>query len=331
MGTYHSYPGDAKLEDSKDNWYRISGINVSRWNLTTWGNTRWSLWDYHTGGGFVLAKAGIGLASKSHWSDLLYKALKQDDALTLLRGESMTTGVVDGFVRFVWTGGNNNMDSLDIVGNSFDFKNRLTKDDGAVDTLALNCTTSQGGLYGKAAVMFYAAYYIESTLHTNNYYFRDTPIEPNRNNCCFRPMLTLKPVDPGITNPIILSCQVRAKCITRPYGWDRTMKLTPLYSAYNIKSIELSLNTDARGNLLANGNKHPNAVMAGIVPPKADETICVEYKTFEQKDSSNEYALKVTFDNGKILYVTAALVGTGFSYANQDNTDSRIYRLFDLV
>ena len=109
------------------------------------------------------------------------------------------------------------------------------------------------------------------------------------------------------------------------------MKLTPLYSAYSIKSIELSLNTDAKGNLMVNGNKHPNAVMAGIVPPKADETICVEYKTFEQKDSSNDYSLKVTFDNGKILYVTAALVGTGFSYANQDNTDSRIYRLSDLV
>ena len=33
MGTYHSYAGDAKLEDSKDNWYRISGMNISRWNI----------------------------------------------------------------------------------------------------------------------------------------------------------------------------------------------------------------------------------------------------------------------------------------------------------
>lgn len=33
MGTYHSYAGDAKLEDSKDNWYRISGLNISRWNI----------------------------------------------------------------------------------------------------------------------------------------------------------------------------------------------------------------------------------------------------------------------------------------------------------
>ena len=208
MGTYHSYVGDAKLEDSKDNWYRISGMNISRWNFTTWGNVNRSLWEYAAGGEFVLAKAGRGLAGKSHWSDLLYKALKQDDALTLPRGESMPTGVVDGFVKFAWTGGNNNMDSLDIAGNSFDFKNRLTKADGAADTLALNCTTSQGGLYGKAGTLFYNMYNIESTLHTNNYYFRDTPIEPNRNSCCFRPMLTLKPVGGGVIDKFTLKIRV---------------------------------------------------------------------------------------------------------------------------
>jgi hypothetical protein len=29
MGSYHSYVGDMKLEDSKDNWYRISGLNTT--------------------------------------------------------------------------------------------------------------------------------------------------------------------------------------------------------------------------------------------------------------------------------------------------------------
>ena len=194
MGSYHSYVGDMKLEDSKDNWYRVSGLNISRWNFTTWGNVGRSLWDYASGGGFVLAKAGRGLAGKSHWSDLLYKALKQDDALTLTRGVSTPTGVVDGFVRFIWTSGDNNMDSLDIAGNSFDFKNRLTKTEGAADSLMLNCTTATGGLYGKASTLFFNMYNIESTLHANNYYFRDTPIEPDRQLCCFRPALTLKPV-----------------------------------------------------------------------------------------------------------------------------------------
>ena len=40
MGTYHSYAGDAKLEDSKDNWYRISGLNLYTRNITTFDQTR---------------------------------------------------------------------------------------------------------------------------------------------------------------------------------------------------------------------------------------------------------------------------------------------------
>ena len=217
MGSYHSYVGDAKLEDSKDNWYRISGMNISRWNLTTWGNVGRSLWDYAPGGGFVLAKAGRGLAGKSHWSDLLYKALKQDDALTLPRGVSTATSVTDGFIRFIWTSGDNNMDSLDITGNSFDFKNRLTKTEGVVDSLMLNCTTPEGGLYGKAASVFFSMYNIESTLHTNNYYFRDTPIEPDRNGCCFRPMLTLKPKGGEVLERFTLKIKITRR-FTTPNG-----------------------------------------------------------------------------------------------------------------
>jgi len=147
----------------------------------------------------------------------------------------------------------------------------------------------------------------------------------------FRPMLTLKPIDPGITNPIIFSGKVRSKCITRPYGWDRTSQLIPSYSVYNIRSIELALNVDLRGNPLNNNAKYTNEVLAGIVAPKAEENICIEYKTYEQKASDNAYQLKVTFDNGKILYVFDALAGTGMSYADQDKTAPRIYRLSDLV
>ena len=35
MGSYHSYVGDAKLEDSKDNWYRISGLSLTNRNFIT--------------------------------------------------------------------------------------------------------------------------------------------------------------------------------------------------------------------------------------------------------------------------------------------------------
>ena len=308
MGSYHSYVGDAKLEDSKDNWYRISGMNISRWNtepaLGIWNNLRKNpLKD--------LQNNDIGYLGndKSLWSYCYSKILNYTS--NFQKNYNTWARVVP-------------------CGRSFTIKDRAqyeAKTIGSIDKPEL-----AKGVYITSGVethKYYLTCFGAQITELNNLIMY--PVNPNEANVLFRPMLTLKPVVPGITNPIILSCQVRAKCITRPYGWDRTMKLTPLYSVYSIKSIELSLNTDARGNLVANGNKHPNAVMAGIVPPKADETICVEYKTFEQKDSSNDYSLKVTFDNGKILYVTAALVGTGLSVADQDNTDSRIYRLSDLV
>ena len=327
MGSYHSYVGDIKLEDSKDNWYRISGLNISRWNITTWANVSRSLWSYSgSDGGFVLAKAGRGLAGKSQWSDLLYKALKQDDALTLPRGVSTPSGVTDGFIRFIWTSGDNNMDSLDIAGNSFDFKNRLTKTEGVADSLMLNCTTATGGLYGKAASMFFSIYNIESTLHGNNYYFRDTPIEPDRNGCCFRPMLTLKPV--GDPEGTVLYCEVTAKLVTQPYGYDRTIKFKPIYSKYNITKVELVLNIDENGNYDTKGSTGTFGadVLAGIVPPKNDETICIEFKTVNQKASGNAYTLKISFNNGKVLYLQDALIRTGNSVTDVTNVRYDIYR-----
>ena len=304
MGTYHSYPGDAKLEDSKDNWYRISGMNVNRWNISP----HYGIWNAPRKSQWSLLSNDIGYLGndKSVWSTCYAKIL------------NFTSNPYGSY---------NTWSIIVPTGNKFTIKDRNVFEARTISSADIGEFTKSvyvGTASGNKIYAFNSVHCLSNNnIATSGLYGLE--------NSLFRPMLTLKPVDPGITNPIILSCQVRAKCIARPYGWDRTMKLTPLYSAYNIKSIELSLNTDARGNLLVNGNKHPNAVMAGIVPPKADETICVEYKTFEQKDSSNEYTLKVTFDNGKILYVTAALVGTGFSYANQDNTDSRIYRLSDLV
>ena len=308
MGSYHSYVGDAKLEDSKDNWYRISGMNISRWNTEpTYGT-----WN-------IIRKNPL-------------KDLQNNDIGYLGNDKSLWSYCYSKILNYTSNFQKNYNTWARVVpcGRSFTIKDRAqyeAKTIGSIDKPEL-----AKGVYITSGVethKYYLTCFGAQITELNNLIMY--PVNPNEANVLFRPMLTLKPVDPGITNPIILSCQVRAKYITRPYGWDRTMKLTPLYSVYSIKSIELSLNTDARGNLVANGNKHPNAVMAGIVPPKADETICVEYKTFEQKDSANDYSLKVTFDNGKILYVSAALVGTELSAADQDNTDSRIYRLSDLV
>ena len=311
MGSYHSYVGDAKLEDSKDNWYRISGLNVNRINFLVdhggWNTTKRIP---HHGDSLENNVIGYCLSSNNIVSDGYAKICSNFNSTPVAI---------------------NLLAKVPIIGNTFNIKDR----DIDANTLNFPMTHNYNGNIGKSVrrvlvnIVADELWCADLVGNTGGCYTYASSVV--NTNSSFRPMLTLKPYDPGITNPIILSCQVRAKCITRPYGWDRTMKLTPLYSVYNIKSIELSLNTDAKGNLIANGNKHPDAVLAGIVPPKADETICVEYKTFEQKDSSNDYNLKVTFDNGRILYVTAALVGTGLSAADQDNTDSRIYRLSDLV
>ena len=64
MGSYHSYVGDAKLEDSKDNWYRISGLSLSNRNF----NTSEQEMSAGTSYGFTLVSKGVS-------STILYKAV----------------------------------------------------------------------------------------------------------------------------------------------------------------------------------------------------------------------------------------------------------------
>ena len=304
MGTYHSYPGDAKLEDSKDNWYRISGMNISRWNVSP----HYAIWNAIRKNQSALFNNDIGYLGndKSVWSTCYAKIL------------NFTSNPYSSY---------NTWSRIVPTGNNFTIKDRNLFEARTISSVDVGEFTKSvyiGNSGPNAALGLISAYCLSSNnLASSGLY----PVD----NSVFRPMLTLKPVDPGITNPIIFSGKVRSKCITRPYGWDRTSQLITSYSAYNIRSIELALNVDLRGNPLANNAKYANEVLAGRVSPKAEENICIEYKTYEQKSSDNAYQLKVTFDNGKILYVFDALAGTGISYANQDNTQSRIYRLSDLV
>ena len=304
MGTYHSYPGDAKLEDSKDNWYRISGMNISRWNVSP----HYAIWNAIRKNQSALFNNDIGYLGndKSVWSTCYAKIL------------NFTSNPYSSY---------NTWSRIVPTGNNFTIKDRNLFEARTISSVGVGEFTKSvyiGNSGSNAALGLISAYCLSSNnLASSGLY----PVD----NSVFRPMLTLKPVDPGITNPIIFSGKVRSKCITRPYGWDRTSQLITSYSAYNIRSIELALNVDLRGNPLNNNAKYANEVLAGRVSPKAEENICIEYKTYEQKSSDNAYQLKVTFDNGKILYVFDALAGTGISYANQDNTQSRIYRLSDLV
>ena len=304
MGTYHSYPGDAKLEDSKDNWYRISGMNISRWNISPHSG----IWNPIRKNQVALFSNEIGYLGhdKSVWSTCYAKVL------------NFTSNPYSSY---------NTWSRIVPTGNNFTIKDRNLFEARAISSVDIGEFTKSVYIGNSGSNIMFTLSSVHCLSNNNLAASGLYPVD----NSVFRPMLTLKPVDPGITNPIIFSGKVRSKCITRPYGWDRTSQLITSYSAYNIKSIELALNVDLKGNPLANNAKYTNEVLAGRVPPKAEENICIEYKTYEQKASDNAYQLKVTFDNGKVLYVFDALAGTGISYANQDNTQSRIYRLSDLV
>ena len=304
MGTYHSYVGDAKLEDSKDNWYRISGMNISRWNISPHSG----VWNPIRKNQVALFNNEIGYLGhdKSVWSTCYAKVL------------NFTSNPYSSY---------NTWSRIVPTGNNFTIKDRNLFEARAISSTDIGEFTKSVYIGNSGSNIMFALTGVHCLSNNNLATSGLYPVE----NSVFRPMLTLKPIDPGITNPIIFSGKVRSKCITRPYGWDRTSQLIPSYSVYNIRSIELALNVDLRGNPLNNNAKYTNEVLAGIVAPKAEENICIEYKTYEQKASDNAYQLKVTFDNGKILYVFDALAGTGMSYADQDKTAPRIYRLSDLV
>ena len=314
MGTYHSYVGDAKLEDSKDNWYRISGMTVDRFNLHNENTASRNNWE--------LRHNDIGYNSSN-------KSILTSAYLKILNGGSYPVTQDYGLWSMVCQ-----------EGSSFNIKDRNNisissiASDNIIDRAELSKTVyrskpdqGQTSLMGKSLLTLSTGASGEIMVFGCNL----------NGNTHFRPMLTLKPVDPGITNPIILSCRINAKLIDRNYGpnnqrfgWDRTIKFDPLYSAYSIKQTELVLNVDTKGNSTGNGIGAA-VVIAGIVPPKNDETICIEYRTQEAVESSNSYTLKVTFNNNKVLYIPDALVTTGASPLAQDKTQTRIYRMSDLV
>ena len=303
MGTYHSYPGDAKLEDSKDNWYRISGLGLSNRNFIT------SEQENNAGDNY-----GFQLVSQGVSSTILFKAVNG----FATRNQAFIT-------KFPNT----------VIGREFLIKDRSN---GINDILPFNGKLDSSGVQTLGKTLIKDNIHNEMfVLSMDNDRLRGTLPDQADLQTALRPMLTLKPVDPGITNPIILSCRINAKLIDRNYGpnnqrfgWDRTIKFDPLYSAYSIKQIELVLNVDTKGNSTGNGIGAA-VVMAGIVPPKNDETICIEYRTQEAIESSNSYTLKITFNNNKVLYIQNALVTTGASPLAQDKTQTRIYRMSDLV
>ena len=290
MGSYHSYVGDMKLEDSKDNWYRISGLNTT--------------------GAYM-----FGFKYNENVAGEHYEIRNSTTQVTLFKLTQSFTNIysVDPVTE-----------NIDSCGRGFVIKDRQLE----FQTIFPDDSKDKK-LYGKA-------YYISnhSPLYIGIYGIRTLAsprgirletVQPDENTY-FRPMLTLKPI--GDPEGTVLYCEITAKLITQPYGYDRTIKFKPLYSKYTITKVELVLNIDENGNYNTKGSTGTFGVdvMAGIVPPKNDETICIEFRTTNQKASGNAYTLKITFNNSKVLYLQDALITTGMGATDKTDVRYDIYR-----
>ena len=299
MGSYHSYVGDMKLEDSKDNWYRVSGLNVNRWNISP----HYGYWSALRKNQYSLLSNDIGYLGndKTVWSTCYAKML------------NFTSNPYSSY---------NTWSMIVPTGNKFTIKDRNVfeaRSISSVDVGEFTKSTYVGTASGNKMFAFSSVHCLSNNnIATSGLYAAG--------NSIFRPMLTLKPI--GDPEGTVLYCEVTAKIISQPYGYDRTIKFKPLYSKYQITKVELVLNIDENGNYNTRGSTGTFGadVMAGIVPPKNNETICIEFRTTNQKASGNAYTLKITFNNGKVLYLQDALITTGMGA--MDKTDIRydIYR-----
>ena len=163
MGTYHSYAGDAKLEDSKDNWYRISGMNLYTRNITTFDQTR------TTGAAWLGGKESV-------LTTLLFKT-------------------VPAFKPEDYPLNSNFQIYLGVIGNTFNIKDRSLSN---TDIIAYGTYHGDNirGITGKNMAkdqvnnVLYPISVNEARLFNARPDNTDWPT-------CFRPMLTLKPVGGG--------------------------------------------------------------------------------------------------------------------------------------
>ena len=183
MGSYHSYVGDAKLEDSKDNWYRISGLNISRWNITPTRSSDTS----------TLRPSGIPVYTKLNNNDIGWylgdKSIYSDAYVKILKDLSGDT------VH------NNMYDKVKISGRLFDLKGNTL----SLVNINVNDTHRYNGEIQKdisivnadgGNVQLRPNYLVRDS--NNKIYIYNS--DPSNTSSSFRPMLTLKPVGGGVIN-----------------------------------------------------------------------------------------------------------------------------------
>ena len=188
MGSYHSYVGDAKLEDSKDNWYRISGMNLNRVNFYV-GHGGWNTLNKipHTGDSLQNNEIGYYLSSKSILSDAYAKICSNFNSVPVAT---------------------NLLAMVPIFGNTFNIKDR----DVDVNTLNFPMTHTYNGNIGKSVRR------VLVNLVADELWCAD--VVGNTGGCftygssvintssSFRPMLTLKPVGGGVIDKFTLKIKI---------------------------------------------------------------------------------------------------------------------------
>ena len=174
MGTYHSYAGDAKLEDSKDNWYRISGMSLSNYNFML------SQQEFKAGdeNSFSLISQGVS-------STILFKA-------------------VNGFATRN-PGFLTKMPNM-VIGREFLIKDRSN---GMDDILPFNGKLDSSGIQtlGKTLIKDNVGNRIFIIVIDNDRLRGALPDQADLQTA-FRPMLTLKPVGGGVIDKFTLKIQV---------------------------------------------------------------------------------------------------------------------------
>jgi hypothetical protein len=181
MGTYHSYVGDAKLEDSKDNWYRISGMNISRWNISPHSG----VWNPIRKNQVALFNNEIGYLGhdKSVWSTCYAKVL------------NFTSNPYSSY---------NTWSRIVPTGNNFTIKDRNLFEARAISSTDIGEFTKSVYIGNSGSNIMFALTSVHCLSNNNLATSGLYPVD----NSVFRPMLTLKPIGGGVIDKFTLKIRV---------------------------------------------------------------------------------------------------------------------------
>ena len=201
MGSYHSYVGDMKLEDSKDNWYRVSGLNISRFNLGI--NQRKNLTPGSTRKVDLEIDSDDAPAELAVWGNILSDAwFKATGKNTYFPSQYKNWAIIPQRGRDFRIKDRNielNMYNIEVSGN-YD-RNEISKNIYVPST------------YPDPDLICYRS--VQGVPNTENYFV--TGNKPDYTVSKFRPMLTLKPKGGKILEHFTLKIKITRR-FTTPNG-----------------------------------------------------------------------------------------------------------------